>query len=69
MDGPSRESYLAMQARKQAWLDALRTRDDMVALDEWRLAVEAVGGWPEDLVPFIAVGNGDSFCLSRREAD
>jgi hypothetical protein len=26
-----------------------------------------VGNWPDDLVPFLAVGNGDYFCLSRRE--
>jgi hypothetical protein len=26
-----------------------------------------LGGWPEDLVPFLAVGNGDYFCLSLRE--
>lgn len=26
-----------------------------------------IGGWPEDLVPFLAVGNGDYFALSIRE--
>ncbi len=32
-----------------------------------RDAEVGLGDWPEDLVPFEAVGNGDFFCLSRRE--
>jgi hypothetical protein len=41
MGGPSREAYLADKARQEARRAALRTRDGVVALDEWRDALEA----------------------------
>jgi hypothetical protein len=44
MGGPSRESYLAAQKRKQERLDALRTRDGVVDLAEWRSALRAAAG-------------------------
>jgi hypothetical protein len=44
MGGPSRESYLAAQKRKQERLDALRTRGGVVDLAEWRKALRTVFG-------------------------
>lgn len=44
MGGPSRESYLAAEKRRQERLDALRTRGGVVDLAEWRKALGAVGG-------------------------
>jgi hypothetical protein len=44
MDGPSRESYLAARKRRQERRDALRTRDGVVDLAEWRTARRAVTG-------------------------
>jgi hypothetical protein len=44
MGGPSRESYLAAQKRKQERLDALRTRGGVVDLAEWRKALRTVDG-------------------------
>lgn len=41
MGGPNREAYLADKARKEARRAALRTRDGVVALDEWREALRA----------------------------
>ncbi len=39
--GPSREAYLADKARKEARRAALRTRDGVVAMDEWQEALRA----------------------------
>ena len=44
MGGPSKESYLAAQRREQARWDALRTRDGLVDLAEWRAALHTVPG-------------------------
>ncbi len=44
MVGPSRESVLAAQKRLQERRDALRTRDGVVDLEEWRAARRAVAG-------------------------
>jgi len=41
MGGPSRESYLAAQERKRQRLAALRTREGVVDLAEWRKALRA----------------------------
>lgn len=42
MGGPSRESYLAAEERKRQRIAALRTRDGVVDLAEWRKALGAV---------------------------
>jgi hypothetical protein len=42
MGGPSRASYLAAQKRKAARLAAMRTRDGVVDLAEWRAALPSV---------------------------
>lgn len=42
MGGPSRESYLAAQKRKEARLAAMRTRGGVVDLAEWRAALPCV---------------------------
>lgn len=42
MGGPSRESYRAAEAARKKRLDALRTRDGVVDLAEWRAALPAV---------------------------
>jgi hypothetical protein len=42
--------------------------DDPDTIAVTRDAEVSIGGWPEDLIPFLAVGNGDYFCLSLREA-
>ena len=47
MSGPSKESYLAAKARKQARMDAMRTRDGVVDLEEWRATAPKVGAWVE----------------------
>jgi hypothetical protein len=41
MGGPSRESYQAADKAKRRRLDAMRTRDGVVDLAEWRAAVRA----------------------------
>lgn len=41
MGGPNREAYLADKTRKEARRAALRTRDGVVAMDEWRDALES----------------------------
>jgi hypothetical protein len=41
--------------------------DDSDTIAVAREAEVRIGGWPEDLVPFLAVGNGDYYCLARRE--
>jgi hypothetical protein len=46
MGGPSRESYRRAEERKQARLAALRTRDGVVDLAEWR-KVLPVQAWLE----------------------
>jgi hypothetical protein len=43
MGGPSPESYRAAKAALQRRLDAMRTRDGVVDLAEWRAALSAVG--------------------------
>jgi hypothetical protein len=42
MGGPSRESYRAAEAARQKRLDAMRTRDGVVDLAEWRAALPAM---------------------------
>jgi hypothetical protein len=42
----------------------LRGDDAIVSAYE---AEKAIGGWPEDMVPFYSIGNGDYICLSARE--
>jgi hypothetical protein len=32
-----------------------------------REAEEQIGGWPSDMLPFFAIGNGDYLCLSTTE--
>lgn len=44
MGGPTKESYLAATKRKQERIDALRTRDGLVDLAEWRAALRTVTG-------------------------
>ena len=38
-------------------------RDTMVSVFESELAI---GGWDVDLIPFYDVGNGDAYCVSRK---
>ncbi len=42
MGGPSLESYRAAKAREEQRLAAMRTRDGVVDLSEWRAALSAV---------------------------
>lgn len=44
MGRPTREAYLAYKARRVARRAVLRTRDGIVALDEWREALKAKQG-------------------------
>ncbi len=46
MGGPSRESYLAAAEAKRRRLEAMRTRDGIVDLAEWRAAARTVR-WAE----------------------
>jgi hypothetical protein len=41
MGGPTRESYLAAEERKRQRIAALRTREGVVDLAEWRKALQA----------------------------
>ena len=47
MGGPSRESYLAHLERQRAKLDALRTREGVVDLAEWKALEPKVRAWAE----------------------
>jgi hypothetical protein len=59
MGGPSRESYRAAEAARKKRLDAMRTRDGIVDLEEFRVA-QRTALWLEQLV-----GSSPSFLSAR----